>query len=112
MSIGPCAGEDDHVEAIILLPDQATVDVFRRGEGALDQDQPHDSASSFTGPAAACKAYAIADDAVFILCMSGEPSSNLTLHARVNPSVHPASDITREALQCCLGCEHDQQDAL
>ena len=79
------------MEAIILLPDQATVDVFRRGEGALDQDQPHDSASSFTGPAAACKAYAIADDAIFILCMSGEPSSNVMLHAHVIPRVHQPS---------------------
>ena len=60
------------MEAIILLPDQATVEDFRRGEGALEQTQAHDSASSFTGPAVACKAYAIADDSIFNLCLNGK----------------------------------------
>lgn len=66
------AGEEDFVEAVILLPDQATVDVFRKGEGALEQTAAHDSASSFTGPASTCKAYAIADDSIFNLCLNGE----------------------------------------
>jgi hypothetical protein len=60
------------VEAIILLPDQATVDTFRKGEGALEQTPAHDSASSFTGPVSTCKAYAIADDSIFNLCLNGE----------------------------------------
>ena len=66
------AGEEDFVEAVLLLPDQATVDVFRKGEGALEQTAAHDSASSFTGPASTCKAYAIADDSIFNLCLNGE----------------------------------------
>ena len=66
------AGEDGYVEAIILLPDEATVEVFKRGEGALEQTAAHDSASSYTGQASTCKAYAIADDSVFNLCLNGE----------------------------------------
>ena len=65
-------GEDGYVEAIILLPDEATVEVFKRGEGALEQTAAHDSASSYTGQASTCKAYAIADDSVFNLCLNGE----------------------------------------
>ena len=95
------------MEAIILLPDQATVDIFRRGEGALDQDQPHDSASSFTGPAAACKAYAIADDAIFILCMSGKLShaSMLYLHLKMQVWLHPDLCPARASAACCSDSE-------
>ena len=71
-------GEDGYVEASILLPDEATVEVFKRGEGALGQTAAHDSASSYTGQASTCKAYAIADDSVFNLCLNGE--SPLCLH--------------------------------
>ena len=59
------------MEAIILLPDEATVEVFKRGEGALEQTVTHDSASSYTGHANTCKAYAITDDSVFNLCLNG-----------------------------------------
>ena len=65
------------MEAIILLPDEATVEVFKRGEGALEQTAAHDSASSYTGHAKTCKAYAIADDSVFNLCLNGEPPHSM-----------------------------------
>lgn len=59
---------------IILLPDQAAVDIFKRGEGVLENARAHDSASSVTDGhhPAQLKAYGIDDDVVFIMPLTGE----------------------------------------
>ena len=64
--------EHEEVEAIILLMDQAAVEVFRTGEGVLENPRMHDSASSVTGhPHHAMKAYAIEEDTVFDMPLTG-----------------------------------------
>lgn len=70
------------MEAIILLMDQAAVDVFRAGEGVLEHPRMHDSASSVTGHSRhhAIKAYAINNDAVFDMPLTG------AVHARNSSS--------------------------
>lgn len=58
----------------MLLPDQASVEVFRSGEGTLEHPGMHDSASSAAGESAApIRAYAINGDAdlVFELSLAG-----------------------------------------
>ncbi len=67
-----CA-EHEEMEAIILLMDQAAVDVFRAGEGVLEHPRMHDSASSVTGHSRhhAIKGYAINSDAVFDMPLTG-----------------------------------------
>lgn len=66
--------EHEELEAIILLPDQAAVEAFRAGEGVLEHPRMHDSASSVSGGVAshkAVKAYAIDDDTVFDMPLTG-----------------------------------------
>lgn len=65
--------EHEEMEAIILLMDQAAVDVFRVGEGVLEHPRLHDSASSVTGHSRhhAIKAYAINKDSVFDMPLTG-----------------------------------------
>ncbi|CAL8470958.1 g10500 [Coccomyxa elongata] len=65
--------EHEEMEAIILLMDQAAVDVFRAGEGVLEHPRMHDSASSVTGHSRhhAIKAYAINKDSVFDMPLTG-----------------------------------------
>ncbi len=70
--VSRCA-EHEEVEAILLLMDQAAVEVFRAGEGVLEHPRMHDSASSVSGhPHHAIKAYAIEDDSVFDMPLTGQ----------------------------------------
>jgi hypothetical protein len=67
--------DHDEVEAIILLPDRAAVEAFRRGEGVLEDPRAHDSASSVTDGNARpmqLKAYGIDEDVVFDMPLTGQ----------------------------------------
>ena len=66
--------EHEEVEVVMLLPDVGSVEVFRAGEGILENPAVHDSASSAAGEGAQpIRGYAINGDAdtVFDLPLSG-----------------------------------------
>jgi hypothetical protein len=81
------------VEAIILLPDQGSVEVFRSGEGTLENPAVHDSASSAAGEAAAApvRAYAVNGDAdiAFELPLSGARARKNPKNPRMPPCRPP-----------------------
>ncbi|KAK9901349.1 hypothetical protein WJX75_007725 [Coccomyxa subellipsoidea] len=90
--------EHEEVEAIILLMDQAAVEVFRTGEGVLENPRMHDSASSVTGhPHHAMKAYAIEEDTVFDMPLTGgRVCLNAAANARVfgNTAAQPSKILS------------------
>ena len=60
------------MEAIILLPDQAALEVFKAGNGILGNAVVHDSASSSASSTSSnISVYAIADDVIFDMPLTG-----------------------------------------
>jgi hypothetical protein len=70
---GACAcAEHEEVEAIILLQNQAAVEVFKQKEGVLEGQRTHDSASSLNNSLSPqLKAYGMENDIVFDMPLTG-----------------------------------------